>query len=550
MPTQKYRVDTDKGSYEVEVEVPGEPKSGDPGFKLPGGSISGMVAGGKGFLKGLPIGVAKAITSIPAGAISLGIEALSTVADTADLLSRGSKDPAAYTDALDTAYKNVTSMPGQMGQQAGEFLIHLRTLAENDPEAYGRAIGEMTGNVEAGIAGAKLVPKGLRPLGRRVGTALEETGKLSKWPMRISGSHAILGGNPAGIAMIAAPPMLERGGTRLKEFGEMDPAFQAAQSVKGLKASLKLSTPQQSKAISELQTSLGKTGERIGARALRTAKQGLSSVDAAIAEAKKEAGATRTAARKEEIGGRKAEEKADVEMSKAEQKTALQEEKDRILKEKAATIEAARAGMEPGKPSFSKSISAPTPEGGTQTMRQGFKKPGETELSDEERLAQVQKMYPGARPSTGGRPISKQIMPTIAPPTGTSLGGVRIASEPIPSLRSSEAIPGAGRVRPSNEEVAAANAQYTPAPLARAWSPETAAPSVGKGIAREPTRLVLSPEEAAQEAQTLKAYKPSAQVQGMKAAARVPAGDLEQAMQELGLTEMEKESLRRSMGSR
>lgn len=62
---------------------------------------------------------------------------------------------------------------------------------------------------------------------------------------------------------------------------------------------------------------------------------------------------------------------------------------------------------------------------------------------------------------------------------------------------------------------------------------------VGVGIPREPTKLVLTPADALAEAQTKRAYKPSASVQGMKAAARVPRGEQEAALARQGFTPME-----------
>ena len=75
------------------------------------------------------------------------------------------------------------------------------------------------------------------------------------------------------------------------------------------------------------------------------------------------------------------------------------------------------------------------------------------------------------------------------------------------------------------------------APPQRAWSSETAPEQIGVGIPREPTKLVLTPDEAGQEAQTLRAFKPSARVQGMKAAARVPRGEQEATLKAQGFSD-------------
>jgi hypothetical protein len=72
----------------------------------------------------------------------------------------------------------------------------------------------------------------------------------------------------------------------------------------------------------------------------------------------------------------------------------------------------------------------------------------------------------------------------------------------------------------------------------RAYSSEIAPETqIGVGIPREPPRLVLLPDEVAAAEQTRRAYTPSAREQGLKAAARVPRGELEASLRAQHLSE-------------
>ena len=68
-------------------------------------------------------------------------------------------------------------------------------------------------------------------------------------------------------------------------------------------------------------------------------------------------------------------------------------------------------------------------------------------------------------------------------------------------------------------------------------TPGQMAKGSGVGIPREPPRLILTPEQAQTEQQLLRAFKPSAQLQGMKSAARVPAGTFERMLYEDGIAD-------------
>lgn len=76
-------------------------------------------------------------------------------------------------------------------------------------------------------ATGKAAQQGIRATARGLGGAAEATGKASGFPLRVMGTSRMLQGNPVGAALVAAPKLLEKGGTALKEWGEADPAFMA-----------------------------------------------------------------------------------------------------------------------------------------------------------------------------------------------------------------------------------------------------------------------------------------------------------------------------------
>ncbi len=205
MPTQKYRVDTDKGSYEVEVEAP-EPETKPLRGTTQAGMIGNtMLDAAKGFAGGVVPGAYHAVVSaVP----SLVQAAIGTVKGTANLLT----DPVG---TLTAAYEAVKDAPGK----GGDILQQALDLARKDPEAFGRMVGETTGAAEAGIAGSKALPLAPKPIARAIGSTMEQVGTKGRWPIRMMGAHQLGSGNPMGVATMMLPEGLEKAGGALQDFG-------------------------------------------------------------------------------------------------------------------------------------------------------------------------------------------------------------------------------------------------------------------------------------------------------------------------------------------
>lgn len=220
MPIQKYRVDTDKGSYEVEVEVPEPPKSGDEGYIKPTsepsltrspamaairGFSEGAAAGAKGFAKGVVPGVVHGVESTLGAVPALAREAVQTIAGAGHL----AEDPGA---TLANAGRAIAAVPGKIADTAQSAL----DLARSDPEAFGKATGDVTGQAAVGIGTARAVPLALKPVAGKVGELAETVGKKGQWPIRMMGAHQLGSGNPLGIATMALPEGLKSGGRALR----------------------------------------------------------------------------------------------------------------------------------------------------------------------------------------------------------------------------------------------------------------------------------------------------------------------------------------------
>lgn len=207
MPVQKYRVDTDKGSYEVEVDVP-ELKSGDPGFELPGGAGTAMLAGAKGFAKEAIPAVGKAVAGIPGDVVALVKELGSTAVGAGKLAT----DPVA---TLSDAWDSIKDIPGKAADATKKAL----DLAKNDPEAFGKAVADVTAQTEMGILASKAVPLAPKPAARILGATAEKIGTTGAWPIRMMGAHQLGSGNPMGLATMMVPEGLKKGGAALTKYG-------------------------------------------------------------------------------------------------------------------------------------------------------------------------------------------------------------------------------------------------------------------------------------------------------------------------------------------
>lgn len=115
--------------------------------------------------------------------------------------------------------------PPQSGKDLLDGLARLKDLPADFEKATHEERGQMIGNVLGQAGVAKVAPLTPRPIARQTGAAVEGLGKASAWPLRISGAHSILSGNPIGAAMIAAPRYIQDAGAKIRQWGEAEPAF-------------------------------------------------------------------------------------------------------------------------------------------------------------------------------------------------------------------------------------------------------------------------------------------------------------------------------------
>jgi len=201
MPTQKYRIDTDKGSYEIEVDTsdPAGTLRGTTALEMTGNTV---LDAAKGFAGGVIPGAVDTVMGMPR-ALLTGI--VGTLKGTGNLLN----DPV---KTLSDAYEAVKTIPGK----STEMLKQGLDLAKKDPQAFGRAVGEVTGATEAGIGMASAAPLTPGPVGRMIGNTMEQVGTKGKWPIRMMGAHQLGSGNPMGIATMALPEGLAKGGRAIR----------------------------------------------------------------------------------------------------------------------------------------------------------------------------------------------------------------------------------------------------------------------------------------------------------------------------------------------
>lgn len=196
----------------VKSEAPmKEPTTFGEGFhrKLENESVAG---GAVGFAEGAPsgvVGAAKAIAHSP-------IDILNAMVSTGEGAKRLANDPAG---TLSEALDSVKNMPGSVYSSIRDTLSKYLDLAKKNPLEFGRAVGNATGGIEAGLVagqGTRLLPK---PLARTVGQGMATVGKKAEWPLWITGAHQLASGNPAGFATLGMPSLLKSTGTGLVHVG-------------------------------------------------------------------------------------------------------------------------------------------------------------------------------------------------------------------------------------------------------------------------------------------------------------------------------------------
>ena len=193
------------------------------------GFKEGALGGAKGFAKEAIPGVVKAVGGIPAGVIAL-IKELGATAEGAYHLAT---DPVG---TLKNAAESIGSIPGK----GSEMFASAMQLAASDPEGFGRAVADVTGQAEVGIASSKLMPLAPKPIARVIGTVAEQVGTKGAWPIRMMGAHQFGSGNPMGIVTMGLPEALKQGGGKLKNWGENEPARVQREIDKFIKPGLRL----------------------------------------------------------------------------------------------------------------------------------------------------------------------------------------------------------------------------------------------------------------------------------------------------------------------
>lgn len=367
MPTQKYRVDTDKGSYEVEVDAP---VAQDPPGTLRGTTMSEMVDNTtrdaiRGFAKGVVPGAVGAVKDAIPSIIS-GVAGM--LKGTGNLLS----DPV---KTLSDAYEAVKGTPGK----ASEMLSQALDLAKKDPEAFGRQVGELTGATEVGVVGSKALPLAPKPVARVVGNTMESIGRQGKWPIRMMGAHQLGSGNPMGIATMMLPEGLQKSGAAIRAYGGQTVAPDVASK---LESQFGDAMAKKNTTFADQQAAGIKSG------AIRP-PNGTRNVDLAPTPGKppiQAQSATAPATERVPYGA------SPVAPSKA---AAAEEENATRL----ATVNAAKEGLEKGAPVVRESTSATAPGGTRVSASSTYKTP---EPSVEDQLAALKakgaKMAPASTP--------------------------------------------------------------------------------------------------------------------------------------------------------
>jgi hypothetical protein len=214
MPAQKYRIDTDKGSYEIEVEVPEDPTTIHKGAAA--GPTRGVLVdtlnaigeSGAGFVSGVGDRLLHPINTVT-GLAKAGAQELGATVKGAFNLAN---DPGKTLTNAGNAVANIPHAIGGMVDSAVK-------TAGTDPEGFGREVGHQTADAEASTAllgGLKFAPK---PVARGAGRLMNTIGKEAKWPLRMVGAHQLGSGNPMGVLTMAAPEALKKQGGALERWG-------------------------------------------------------------------------------------------------------------------------------------------------------------------------------------------------------------------------------------------------------------------------------------------------------------------------------------------
>lgn len=219
--------------------------------------------------------------------------------------------------------------------------------------------GEMLSNLLVGGLSAKAAPSSVKPIARTTGRVLEAAGTKGGWPIRMMGAHQLGSGNPLGAVMMAVPEGLEAVGSALQRFGNnqtakvvpgnvrlgIRPKTDVGLFTRGERSSIPgLSGQQLSRAVEDIRTGLNRNIEAPDAATTAIA-QGtagpslVQDLDKNIAATKREMATIRKANAAEDVNARKL-----------------------------ASIQQAAAGLKPGQPSISRSVSAQTPEGERMSM--------------------------------------------------------------------------------------------------------------------------------------------------------------------------------------
>lgn len=258
---------------------------------------------------------------------------------------------APFSIAKDVIVDAYSMYKGESPENARKFVESLADLPkqwnEGGPRERAEMLGNIFGGMALGIGEYKYGPKSAKAVARTTGGAVESTGKLAGWPLRISGSHKLLSGHPIGAAMIAAPELLERGGLKLRQWGERGtgeamvpgverlgiPARTLPEDLQKMKLGqrtdmpLRFTSKQQSDIQNIAQKSAGTSAKKMTTEAAKRDQAGLSDLDANIKQTKQKAADTRAATERAEARMSAAENRADMDQLHTEARQTAQQAK-------------------------------------------------------------------------------------------------------------------------------------------------------------------------------------------------------------------------------
>lgn len=497
-------------------------------------------------------------------------------------------EPPAYTKGVLDSIADLPNLPSRLGA-----MTH---------EERGEAIGNIAGGA---LTGNKLLaPSTYRGTARRLGGAMEAAGtSQGGFPLRIVAMSKALAGNPAAIPAILAPGAIGKAGTFLREWGEqvpmggpMAPGLQrvvsagedfpgrqisqetadAAESAMGRKGALtnkgvplRLSKAQEAQLRTNIEQRLGKTIDTA-----ETSQGRLADLDKSAAAEARYGVQRRAAATKAESSAVAAEDRADLDTLRSGNRDADFSSRERLTTGMAEPevgaggepplssggtrfspeVEARiRARMESGRtPGGPEAPSArPAASEGSPAPLAASSRPWTPPAEDDAWKVDVQKriLADKARQMEADAAAGSKAVPTREQEVAAAVEKARKADEIAAAVKADRAA--RAPAAPEATSVAPAAPRKAPIrvverPQARAYSSDAPATPVP---AREPSRLIVTPEEAAAQDQQLRALKPAARLQGMKAAARVPRGELEDMLAKSGLSEQAKQIIRNSVGT-